>query len=187
MRHVGGGEQGKMSFLKQIMCRGTGCQGSGILGGGSALFPAGHDGGRSWSAEGGLPRQTGECCASPPSGSAPAWSSSRAGAERAELPAREPAGRWVGAAPPAPGKGAAPGWCRCSPESCTNCSCPLPTRKLPRAGIPAEEGELAMGITQVLESQSACTPHTPLQGAAHGGRGATTGGWRDRRSFGLVR
>lgn len=119
MRHAGGGEQRKMSFLKQIMCRGTGCQGAGNSRRVCALFPAGHDGGRSWSAEGGLPRQKGECSGSPPCGSAPAWKQ-LLGRDRSEagLMAHGKGACGVLARMgllPAPGKGAPPHLCRYLP------------------------------------------------------------------------
>lgn len=186
MRHIGGGEQRKMSFLKQIMCRGTGCQGSGDSRRVSALFPAGHDGGRSWSAEGGLPRQTGECSASPPSGSAPAWGGSWAGSGASQGSGRASlrgAGR-RGSCPLLPGMELPQVWAGASQGSCMNCSRPLPPRKLPCAGISAAEGESAIRIdSSGVGKPGRCMSRTPLQGAHPRQQGGHRGRVERREEF----
>lgn len=168
MRHIGGGgEQRKMNFLKQIMCRGTGCPGSGNSLRGLCSFPC-------WL----WWRKKLECWRRASSSNGwVLWSPSvrlrsnveaapEQGLQRAR--AHGQAACWVLGLR---------GSCRllgkellqvCADAcqgSCMNCGCSLPTCKFPCAGISVEEGELAIRITQGLKSQYVCTSHPPLQGA----------------------
>lgn len=94
------GSKEKWAFLNKLCAEGQVARAQALLSRGSAVFPAGHNAGSSWSAEGGLPRQTGKCSGSPSCGSAPPWKQplSRDGIEPG-LVARQPVGCWAWGAP----------------------------------------------------------------------------------------
>lgn len=128
-----------MSFLK-LHAEGQAARARTLRGGGSALLPAGHDAGSSWSPEGGFPRQTGKCSGSLSCGSAQTWKQilSRDWIEPG-LMARQPVGRWVwGGSRLLPGKEVRQVCADACRGSCMDCRCSPPSlefslhRRLPR-------------------------------------------------------